>query len=445
MKKQIKLYIFIISVLLAMVFTFSLTYVIMENVSQRKQAALAQSYKEKIDSYEEQLKNFEDGQNLGIFSSIAELYNSLPKEDRNEELYYKLALIDYYYRIKYANEIDEDALVYSVLNGYIVGAGDRYGEYYTADDFKSVTDESQGNTVGIGVYVNYSQEYNAIKILSVMENSPAHKAGIKTGDIITHINGESVSEMGYYVALDKVKGDEGTEVELTLYRNGESITVKAVRAKVETETVFYHQYEFDKTIGVIRIVDFNNVMPEQFKSAIGDLMKKGVKSLVFDLRNNPGGTLSSVIDILDYLLPEGNIAHITDADGKVLQTYTSNANHLTGIESMAVLVNENTASAAELFTCALKDYNMATIVGVNTYGKGSMQTVYMLADGTGLRLTTNKYNPPKSENYDGVGIKPDIEVELSEALAGKSHFEYTDAEDNQLQEACNAIKANKQN
>ena len=437
-KKQISLLVFILSILLAILFTFEITFIIVDSINNKEKAEMAEEYKSQLDNYKAQLEN-KYGE-MDVFASIIEMYNSLPEESRNIELYYKLATIDYYYRNLYANEIDEEQLLYYVLNGYVAGAGDRYGEYYTADDFKSITQENQGNTVGIGVYANYNEEYNAIKILSVMENSPAHKAGIKAGDIITYVNGESVSQLGYYVALEKVKGEEGTKVTLTLVRDGEEITVTATRAKVETETVFYHQYEYDKTIGVVRVIEFNNAVPNQFKNAIEDLMSKGVTSLVFDMRNNPGGTLSSVVEMLDYLLPEGDIAHVTDANGNIQKTYKSDASYLKGIEKMAVLTNENTASAAELFTCALKDYEKAIIVGTKTYGKGSMQTVYMLPDGTGLRLTTNKYNPPMSDNYDGVGITPDIEIELSEALAGKSPFEYTDSEDNQLQRACEALK-----
>ncbi len=437
-KKQISLLVFILSILLAILFTFEITFIIVDSINNKEKAEMVEDYKSQLDNYKAQLEN-KYGE-MDVFASIIEMYNSLPEESRNIELYYKLATIDYYYRNLYANEIDEDRLLYYVLNGYVAGAGDRYGEYYTADDFKSITQENQGNTVGIGVYANYNEEYNAIKILSVMENSPAHKAGIKAGDIITYVNGESVSQLGYYVALEKVKGEEGTKVTLTLVRDGEEITVTATRAKVETETVFYHQYEYDKTIGVVRVIEFNNAVPNQFKNAIEDLMSKGVTSLVFDMRNNPGGTLSSVVEMLDYLLPEGDIAHVTDANGNIQKTYKSDASYLKGIEKMAVLTNENTASAAELFTCALKDYEKAIIVGTKTYGKGSMQTVYMLPDGTGLRLTTNKYNPPMSDNYDGVGITPDIEIELSEALSGKSPFEYTDSEDNQLQRACNALK-----
>ena len=430
----VSILVFVVSILLAILITFDVTFLILSGISNRKMDDLAKEYNEILeDKYGD----------MGVFKSIIELYNSLPEDNRSAELYYKLAMIDYYYRNAYANKIDEDQLLYYVMNGYVVGAGDKYGEYYTADDFESITQESEGETVGIGVYVNYSQEYNAIKILSVMQDSPAHKAGIKAGDVVIKIEGESVSDLGYYVALDRVKGESGTSVTLTLIRDGKEITVSAVRKKVETETVFYHQYELDKAVGVIRILEFNNAVPEQFKKAVEDLKSKGVTSLVFDVRSNPGGTLTSVIEVLDYLLPEGDLAYVTDASGKILRTHKSDANYLKGIDSMAVLVNDNTASAAELFACALRDYDKAILVGTKTYGKGSMQTIYMLPDGTGLRLTTNKYNPPKSGNYDGVGIEPDITVELSDALSGKSSFEYTDSEDNQLMEAVSGMKNDK--
>ena len=430
-KSGINILVFVVSLILIALITFETTFLIMSSISNREKAELADEYNQILeDKFGE----------LGVFKSIIEMYNSLPEDDRNPELYYKLAVIDYYYRNLYAGKIDEDKLLYYVMNGYIVGAEDRHGEYYTADDFQSVTQENQGETVGIGVYVGYDLEYNAIKILSVMKDSPANKAGILAGDIVIKVNGESVSESGYYVALDKVKGEEGTDVELTIIRNGEELKVTATRKKVETETIFYHQYEYDKTLGVIRIVEFNNAVPNQLKKAVDDLKSKGVTSIVFDVRNNPGGTLSSVVEILDYLLPEGDIAHVTDASGKVQKTYKSDKNYLKGIDSMAVLVNENTASAAELFACALRDYEKAILVGTKTYGKGSMQTIYMLPDGTGLRLTTNKYNPPKSGNYDGIGLIPDITEELSDALDGKSPFEYTDSEDNQLKIAYDELK-----
>ena len=440
-QKRVSVLVFVVSIIIAILITFETTFLLVNNANEKEKAQMAEDYKNELERYEEQLKDkYGD---MSVFKSIAEMFSALPEDTRSIELYYKLAMIDYYYRNAYANEIDNEKLLYYVLNGYVTGAGDRYGEYYTADDFKSITQENQGNTVGIGVYVNYNEEYNAIRVLSVMENSPAHKAGLKVGDIIAYIDGESVSEMGYYVALEKVKGEPGTKVSLTILRDGSQMEIEATRAKVETVSVMYHQYEYDKTIGVIRVVDFNNATPDQFKNAVKDLMSKGVTSLVFDMRNNPGGTLSSVVEILDYLLPEGDITHVTDANGNIEKTYKSDASYLKGIDKMAVLTNENTASAAELFTSALRDYDKAIVVGTKTYGKGSMQTIYMLQDGTGLRLTTNKYNPPKSENYDGIGISPDIEIELSDALKDKSQFEYTDSEDNQLQKACEAITSNK--
>ncbi len=431
-KSGVSVLVLILSIALAILITFETTFLIMTGIFNREKAEIYEEYNQIIeDEYGE----------MGVFKSVVEMFNSLPEDNRNAELYYKLAMIDYYYRNAYANKIDEDKLLYYVMNGYVAGAGDHYGEYYTADDFKTLTQESQGETVGIGVYVNYSQEYDAIKILSVMKDSPAHEAGIQAGDVVIKIDGESVSELGYYVALDKVKGESGTTVQLTLIRDGKELAVKATRRKVETETIFYHQYEYDKTVGVIRIIEFNNAVPEQFKNAVEDLKSKGVTSLVFDVRSNPGGTLTSVIEVLDYLLPKGDLAYVTDASGNVLRTHTSDANYVKGINSMAVLINENTASAAELFACALRDYDKAILVGAKSYGKGSMQTIYMLPDGTGLRLTTNKYNPPKSGNYDGIGLTPDVAVTLSDALKGKSSFEYTDSEDNQLQSAVNSMKS----
>jgi carboxyl-terminal processing protease len=160
------------------------------------------------------------------------------------------------------------------------------------------------------------------------------------------------------------------------------------------------------------------------------------------MRNNPGGTLDSVIDILDYLLPEGDLCYVYGADGTRVATYKSDANQFDSTMKMAVLINENTASAAELFTAALRDYNRATVVGVTSFGKGSMQTTYQLPNGEGIKLSTNTYNPPCDVNYNGIGITPSIVVELDEALKNKSFYKITDEEDNQLLEACRCLGYN---
>lgn len=423
---QKKSYIAITAVitLLAVALTFFITYTSMYNQLLDERERLEEEYADRLDA-------------LGDFSSIAKLYEALPDELKNIEMYKKLAYIDMYYRSKYVGKIDEEKIIYTVANGYILGAEDVYGEYYTADDFKTIMSDASGNKVGIGVYVSLDVDTGYIKILSVMKNGPAHKAGMLAGDIITHVDGVDVAEKGYYTAIDMVTGEVGTEVNLTVLRGGEELTFKMKRAKVETETVFYHKYKYDETIGVVRVVEFNDALPKQFKDAVSALLLDGCTSLVFDMRNNPGGTLYSVVDILDYLLPEGDLVYIKDANGKVMEKYTSDSGYIN--VPMAVLTNGNTASAAELFTSALKDYGAAVIVGEKTYGKGCGQSVVELPDGSGLRFTTFLYDPPKSENYNGVGILPDYEIALDESLEGINHFEYTDDNDNQLKKACEAL------
>ena len=414
----------VLLIVLAVLLTFIITYACLDG-------ALRSQYEEYMET-------------VGEFKTIVELYNSLPEEMRNFEMYEKLAYIDAIYRTNYMGEIDEEKLVYALLNGYIVGAGDQFGAYYTADGFSDMMGETEGNTVGIGVYVAI-EDTGYIKILYVMSNGPAYEAGLLPGDIITHIDGQSVLELGYYNAIDLVKGDAGTEVELTVLRKTETVNVKVKRAEVETESIIYSKHQEDETVGVIRIIDFNNGTPEQFINAINELMNDGCKSLVFDLRNNPGGTLSSVVEMLDFLLPKGDVVKIRYSDGYV-EKYSSDEKgeefiKLYGSDvKMAVLVNGNTASAAELFTCALKDYGVATVVGETTFGKGCGQNVLQLPHGDGLAITTFLYDPPSSPNYNGVGIEPDVKAELSEEAANKNIFELKHSEDNQLNKALEAIK-----
>ena len=414
----------VLLIVLAVLLTFIITYACLDG-------ALRSQYEEYMET-------------VGEFKTIVELYNSLPEEMRNFEMYEKLAYIDAIYRTNYMGEIDEEKLVYALLNGYIVGAGDQFGAYYTADGFSDMMGETEGNTVGIGVYVAI-EDTGYIKILYVMSNGPAYEAGLLPGDIITHIDGKSVLELGYYNAIDLVKGDAGTEVELTVLRKTETVNVKVKRAEVETESIIYSKHQEDETVGVIRIIDFNNGTPEQFINAINELMNDGCKSLVFDLRNNPGGTLSSVVEMLDFLLPKGDVVKIRYSDGYI-EKYSSDEKgeefiKLYGSDvKMAVLVNGNTASAAELFTCALKDYGVATVVGETTFGKGCGQNVLQLPHGDGLAITTFLYDPPSSPNYNGVGIEPDVKAELSDEAANKNIFELKHSEDNQLNKALEAIK-----
>lgn len=418
---------------LSILVTFIITYVSMSVSHQNDLDAIEQGYFERLDA-------------LGDFRPIAELYQSIPEEKRNIELFKKLAYIDFYYRSKYVGEIDEEQLINMVAAGYVLGTEDLFGGYYTADDFKIVMGEVDGNSVGIGIYATADMETGNIRVSYVMKDGPANKAGLLPGDLITHVDGKNVIELGYYSAIDLVKGDEGTQVKLTVKRGEQTFEKTLTRAKVNVETVIYEKHDTEKDVGIIRIIEFNNATTEQFISAVKKAIEKdGCKKLVFDLRGNPGGTLTSVVDILDFMLPSGPIITQRYADD-FKYTFTSDDvgeefEALYGKDiKMAVLVNGSTASAAELFTCALKDYEKATIVGEKTFGKGCGQSVLSLYDDSGIAITTFMYDPPKSENYNGVGIEPDVWQELSEEASKKNIFELKLSEDDQLKAALEALK-----
>lgn len=347
----------------------------------------------------------------------------------------KLAEVDELYRDYYIGDLDDEKLIDSMLAGYVAGTGDKYAAYYTADGFQSLLQDLEGESAGIGVNVIYNTDYKLIEVLSVMDGSPALEAGVQPGDLIVTVgeDKESVAELGYYPSINKLKGPEGTIAVFSVLRGEnytESVDFSIVRSKITEQTVLHHVYSPDKSIGVIKITGFDAKTPVQFVDAVEDLQKQNCDKLIVDLRYNPGGELSSIVTTLDYILPEGPIIRICDADGNEVKAYYSEATELD--MPMAVVVNGSTASAAELFTSAVRDYNKAKIVGTTTYGKGCMQTTVPLSDGSAVSITYRMYNPPFSENYHGVGIVPDVEVELDESLAKKNIYKITDEEDNQL-------------
>lgn len=349
----------------------------------------------------------------------------------SENLFSKLSMVDSYYRSLYIGDIDEESLVDETIRGYVYGTGDKYAYYLDKEQYADLVSDTNAEMQGIGVYVIYQND--VIEIISVMPDSPALEAGIEPGDSVVYVNGESVAELGYNAAISKLKGEAGTYAEFTVLRGEELIDYRIKRGYVNEQTVMSRVLDSDPTIGIVKILSFDLGTPGQFKEACQTLIDGGVKRLIFDVRYNPGGDLRSIVEILDYLLPEGPIVRITDKDGNVTDTYTSDANELD--LPMCVLTNGSTASAAELFTSALKDYNKATVVGTNTYGKGTVQTIIPLPDGTGLGISYRLYCPPFSDNYEGVGIAPDVEVEPDKSLEGKNIYKITDSEDNQLQKA----------
>ena len=417
MQRKVNLTTLIVSLVVAIIVTFTVTFTVVQTVNSL------------IDLKEK---------NESATSAVESWQAELEEEKRNPELFEALAMVDYFYQSRFVSDINKEALIYNLMNAYIACVGDRYGVYYPPEQVESLMGELDGKNVGIGVYVKgYKDGDTGIKILEVMQDSPAQMAGVKKGDIITHVDGEAVTSLGYEGTIAKIAGEPGTNVTIKITRDGKTQEIKIERNEFKAQSVFYRRYALDSTVGVVRIIEFNNETPSQFKGAVNKLLADGCTSLVFDVRSNPGGTLASCLEILDFLLPAGEIVKITDPDGTIVDTHYSDKNEIN--VPMAVLTDGATASAGELFTCALRDYNKAVVVGTKTYGKGCMQEVFTLPNGGALRITTQMYNPPKSDNYDGVGITPDKVVELDGSLKELNYFEITDAVDNQLGVAYEAL------
>lgn len=368
-------------------------------------------------------------------------------------------------------EIDEEVLCRALLSGMYTAIGDKYADYYDAEQYAQMTAQNQGETRGIGVSVVENADLKAIEIISVYQNSPALEAGVQPGDIIVYVgsgeNKKSVAELGYNGALAKLQGPKDTVCEFTVAR-GENYTelveFSIMRKKFTAESVTYHVCETDAKVGIVKLAEFNLTTPSQFCTAMDSLIASGCEYFVFDVRYNGGGDLASITAVLSFMLNEGDVIIKTkDRAGteeitKVKEVKYSPSSPYSACNvdksdiakyrdkvmgKSAVLANGSTASAAELFTCALMDYEISEIVGTQTYGKGSMQSIFSLEyfgfDGA-VKMTTKKYFPPISEGYDGIGITPDLEVELDESLANKNIYKITDQEDNQLQAAIALIK-----
>ncbi len=406
MRKRIPLFGAVAAVLLAILLTFNMTYLTLNNKYSRKLNEMVAGY--------------------GAYDKLEDV-KSLIREN-------------------YIGEVDESKLNDAIMNGYLAGIGDKYARYISAEEFTEWQLNENGRSVGIGVQVIYNEELAALEIVRILPDSPAEKAGLAVGDLITAVENQTVRDTGYEQVRQLMKGEPDSEVSLSVIRDlSQQLDFKLKRAEVATVSVTAHLFQNAdgsvSDVGVIRIYEFNKTTPEQFKTAVEQLQAEGATRFVYDMRNNPGGELSSVVSILDDLLPEGPIVHLTDKAGEK-KTETSDADFLD--VPCCVLVNGNTASAAELFTAALKDYAAkgavrATVVGTQTYGKGTAQTVIRLSDNSAISISTKMYDPPYSGNYEGVGILPDQEVPLSEEAKNMNFYKLTDATDNQLQEAVSVL------
>lgn len=336
---------------------------------------------------------------------------------------------------EYLGEISTDKLEEGVYAGLIYGLGDVYSRYYTKDEYEQESVTTEGSYVGIGVAM---QKYTAggVQIVECYKGSTAEEAGVKVDDVITAINGEDITDTELQDVVSMIKDNEDKDVVLTVQRKGEDtqeITVKV--SNVELPSVFGEM--LDENTGYIQITEFKGVTVEQYEEIFADLKEQGMERLVVDLRDNPGGLLNVVCDILRDILPEGLIVYTEDKNGNRSEETCDGKNPLD--MPLAVLVNGNSASASEIFAGAVKDYGLGTIVGTTTYGKGVVQSIRQLSDGSAVKLTITNYYTPKGNSINKTGIRPDVEVELSPELLNQE--EITHEEDNQLQAALNSLNA----
>lgn len=334
----------------------------------------------------------------------------------------------------YMGTYNEHALVDNGLHGYVRSLHDPYSDYLNYTEFTEFSSNIGGAYKGIGVTVENAD--GKITVGSVTLNSPAHKAGITKGDIILKVNGKAYSGDELSFAVDAIKKtNEKEKVVLTIERGGAVSDVDIVIEEIKIDYVSSKMLE--DNIGYIRLTTFGKNADKDFEKSIKNLKEKGMKGLIIDLRSNPGGTLESAVGIADLLLPEGPVITVRNKSGKE-EVYKSDKNEIN--LPMCVLINETSASASEVIAGAMRDFKKAVLIGKKTYGKGVVQSVYDLGDGSALRLTTAKYYTPSGECIQGTGINADIEVDLPEGVV----FTQQDIEiqnDTQLEAAKREIKS----
>lgn len=341
------------------------------------------------------------------------------------------AIIDQYF----LGEIDEQKLRDGAIKGYIEGLGDEYSQYITKEEYADFEANVMGNYVGIGIYMAVYKDSDEIVIISPMKESPAEKAGLQSGDIITKVDGITYTGDQIDMASSKIKGEEGTKVSLEIKRGEETFSVDIVRQKVVVNPVTSEVLE--ENIGYISLVSFDEDCSTEFKQKYEELVSKGIKSLIIDLRNNGGGLVNEALVIADYIVPEGKDLLITvnKKENEIVEKATQKPIVTVPV---VVLVNENSASASEILAGALKDNDCATIIGTKTFGKGVIQEILKLSDGSALKLTTEEYYTPSRTKINKIGIEPDIVVELPEGVSTSHNIEKE--KDTQLQRAIEELK-----
>ena len=356
--------------------------------------------------------------------------NALSDVKTVQKLNYLEELIDK----EYLDEKDESSLREGLYAGLLAGLKDPYSTYYTAEQYKELNTSNEGSYVGIGAVLQ-KDDAGGAKIIQLYEGGPGEQVGLKKGDVIKAVDGTDVTDKETSDIASMVRDSEKDFVMLTIQRENEEKTrdVKVEIRDVEIQTVSHEMLSEDT--GYIRISEFSEVTSDQYKKAFADLKDQGMKKLVVDLRDNPGGLLTAVCGVLRQILPEGLIVYTEDKNGKREEETCDGKNKLD--MPLAVLVNGNSASASEIFAGAVKDYGIGTIVGTTTYGKGVVQTIHSLTDGSAVKITIAKYFTPKGNDINKKGINPDVEAELSGDITDWT--ELTHKEDTQLQTALKEI------
>lgn len=336
---------------------------------------------------------------------------------------------------EYLGEVDNAEMAEGIYAGLVYGLGDVYSRYYTADEYAQETASTDGAYAGIGVSIQKNKN-GGVQIAECYEGGPGAEAGLQTGDVITAINDTDVTDMELSDVVSLIRENKDKTIVLTVFRENEekSREISVDVTDVELPSVFGEM--LDKKTGYIQITQFTGVTLQQYKDMFAELKDKGMERLVIDLRDNPGGLLTSVCDILREILPEGLIVYTEDKYGNREEENCDGKHQLD--MPLAVLVNENSASASEIFAGAVQDHEVGTIVGTTTYGKGVVQELRQLSDGSAVKLTVSNYYTPNGNSINKVGIKPDVEVKLASELLNKD--EITHGEDNQLQKALNVIE-----
>lgn len=336
----------------------------------------------------------------------------------------------------YLGEINEDEMLESAIKGYVAGLNDEYSEYITKEEMEEYMQDATGKYVGIGVYIANNTKTNQIVVLMPIKGSPAEEAGIKSGDVITKVDGVAYKGKQLSEASNALKKEEGTKVKVEILReSGETVELEIERRNIKVNHI--ETKVLNDNIGYMEISTFDDGCYEEFKTKWEDLKNQNIKSLIIDLRNNGGGIVKEATDIADMMVEKGNTLLITSSKNKG-EKITKATQEKTIDLPIVILVNENTASSSEILSAAVKENNEnVTIIGKTTYGKGVIQTIYNLTDGSGIKLTTNEYYTPKHNIINKVGIKPDIEVEFPKE---ENLYSVEEAKDTQLQKAIEVLK-----